>query len=82
MEALLFSFGVGVGMLSAASTNKAEAERMSELLQLAQTELQNLKRALERRGGSTAEMNSQSEDVKYFAIFHPIYVFVDKQEEV
>lgn len=63
MEALLFSFGVGVGMLSAANTNKAEVERMSHLLQLAQTELQNLKRALERRGGSTAEMNSQLEVV-------------------
>lgn len=53
-EALLFGFGVGVGVQSASEAHQAEVQRLNQLLDEAQIQMQNLKLELESRGGSAS----------------------------
>jgi hypothetical protein len=59
MEALLFGFGVGVGVQSASEAHQAEVQRLNQLLDEAQIQMQNLKLELESRGGSASLVSYQ-----------------------
>jgi len=63
LEGLLFSFGVGVGVMSVASTNRSEVERLSHLLKEAQCQMQDLKREL-ANGGCVSEGNKGAQKVQ------------------
>ncbi|CAM6076555.1 unnamed protein product [Sphagnum tenellum] len=63
LEGLLFSFGVGVGVMSVASTNRSEVERLSHLLKEAQCQMQDLKREL-ANGGCMSEGKKGAQKVQ------------------
>lgn len=48
-EAVLFSFGVGLGVLLASGNHKAEVKRLTELLDMTQADLETLTMELSRR---------------------------------
>lgn len=58
-EALLFGFGVGVGVQSASEAHQAEVQRLNQLLDEAQIQMKNLKLELESREGSACLVNYQ-----------------------
>lgn len=58
-EALLFGFGVGVGVQSASEAHQAEVQRLNQLLDEAQIQMQKLKLELESRGGSASLVSYQ-----------------------